>query len=155
MKRIIYISLLMALLCGCESPLANTAVSQDEKITSFIESRYSENPVIFSNGVNRIVLEEGDSTCFAAKGNLVDFSYIAYQFTGSSLGNPYARGDMVATLGDGEMIEGLEYGMEGMCPGEKAYIVFSCKYGYKQSVAGVGSDQALLFEVFMNEIKQQ
>lgn len=155
MKKIIYISLLLALLCGCESPLANTAVSQDEKITSFIESRYSDNPVIFNNGVNRIVLEEGDSTCFAAKGDLVDFTYMAYQFNGSIPSSPYARGDMAVTLGDGEMLEGLEYGMEGMCPGEKAYIVFSCKYGYKQSVAGVGSDQALLFEVFMNEIKQQ
>ena len=145
---------MVALLSGCESTLANLAVTQDEKITAFIESKYSENPVIFSNGVNRIVLEEGDSTCFATRGDVLDFSYQAYQFTGS-IGSPFARGEEVRTLGDGEMIEGLEYGMEGMCPGEKAYIVFSCKYGYKQSLAGVGSDQALLFEVFLNEIKRQ
>ena len=50
------------------------------------------------------------------------------------------------------MIKGLKYGITGMCPGEKSYIVFSCKYGYDKSVAGIGKDQALVFEVYMNEI---
>lgn len=154
MKRLTVILSILFVLCGCENELANTAVSQDEKISSFIESKYSENPVIYNNGVNRIVLEEGDSTCFAAKGNLVDFTYVAYPFT-SSIGSAFARGDVVETLGEGKMLEGLEYGLVGMCPGEKAHIIFSCKYGYKETVAGIGRDQALVFEVFMNDIKEQ
>ena len=49
-------------------------------------------------------------------------------------------------------LRGLKYGITGMCPGEKSYIVFSCKYGYDKPVAGIGKDQALVFEVYMNEI---
>ncbi len=154
MKRLSYILSLVILLCGCENQLANTAVTQDEKITSFIESKYSGAPVIFNEGVNRIVLEEGDSTHFAAPGDLVNFSYVGYQFNGS-IGSAFTTGDAIHILGQGEMIKGLELGIEGMCPGEKSYIVFSCKYGYDKTVAGIGRDQALLFEVLMNDIKPQ
>ena len=154
MKRLSYIFILILLLCGCESQLANTAITQDEKITSFIESKYSDVPVIFNDGVNRIVLEEGDSTHFATRGDLVNFSYVGYQFSGS-IGAAFTSGDAIHILGQGEMIKGLELGIAGMCPGEKSYIVFSCKYGYDKTVAGIGRDQALLFEVLMNDIKPQ
>ena len=142
------------MLCGCEDQLANTAVSQDEKISSFIESKYSESKVIFNNGVNRIVLEEGDSTAFAAPGDIVDFTYIGYPFT-TSIGKAFTTGDFTGPLDDKELIKGLAYGMVGMCPGEKAYVVFSCKYGYNASVAGQGRDQALAFEVLLNEINPE
>lgn len=154
MKKVFFILILATLLYGCENELANTAVSQDEKITKFIESKYAESKVVFNNGVNRIVLEEGDGSCFAAPGDLVDFTYVGYPFSGS-IGSPFTRGDMQAHLSRDEMISGLVYGMEGMCPGEKAYIIFSCKYGYDKPVAGVGRDQALVFEVFMNDIDQE
>ena len=143
--------LLAMVLCGCEDQMATLAVTQDERISSFIESRYAEAPVIFNNGVNRIVLEEGDSTAFAAVGDIVDFTYVGYPFT-SSIGKAFANGDYTGLLDEKEMIKGLAYGMVGMCPGEKAYIIFSCKYGYDVSLAGVGRDQALVFEVLLNEI---
>ncbi|MBO4417703.1 MAG: FKBP-type peptidyl-prolyl cis-trans isomerase [Bacteroidales bacterium] len=146
--------ILVLSLCGCENQLANTAITQDEKITSFIESRYKDVPVIFNEGVNRIVLEEGDSTHFAVAGDLVNFSYVGYQFNGN-IGGAFTSGDAIHILGQGEMIKGLELGISGMCPGEKSYIVFSCKYGYDKTVAGIGRDQALLFEVLMNDIKPQ
>ena len=154
MKRLACILTLAVLLYGCENELANTAVSQEEKITSFIESKYSESPVIFQDGVNRIVLEEGDSTIFAAVGDLVRFDYVGYPFT-SSIGTAFTTGEAEYHLGQGEMIEGLEHGLVGMCPGEKAYVIFSCKYGYDKTVAGVGRNQALVFEVTMNEIKRE
>lgn len=151
MKKLINILLLLVLLCSCENELANKAVTQDEKISSFIESRYAESPVIFNGGVNRIVLEEGDSTAFAAPGDIVDFTYVGYPFT-TSIGKAFATGDYTGLLDENAMIKGLAYGMVGMCPGEKAYIIFSCKYGYNASVAGVGRDEALVFEVLLNEI---
>ena len=130
---------MLALLFGCEDPLANTAISQEEKIDSFIKSKYAESTVVPNEGVNRIVLEAGD------------FDYIGYTFS-SSIGNAFSRGSFQGRLGDGQMIKGLKYGITGMCPGEKSYIVFSCKYGYDKPVAGIGKDQALVFEVYMNEI---
>ena len=142
---------MLALLFGCEDPLANTAISQEEKIDSFIKSKYAESTVVPNEGVNRIVLEAGDSTIFASKGDLVDFDYIGYTFS-SSIGNAFSHGSFQGRLGDGQMIKGLKYGITGMCPGEKSYIVFSCKYGYDKPVAGIGKDQALVFEVYMNEI---
>ena len=148
MKRLLYILPLMALLFGCE---ANTAVQQNEKIESFITSKYAESPRIINEGVNRVVLEPGDSTAFAQKGDLVDFEYIGYPFT-SSIGSPFTQGSFKGILDDDNMIRGLAYGMVGMCPGEKAYIIFSCKYAYDKTVAGQGRDQALAFEVIMNEI---
>ena len=145
MKRLLYILPLLALLFGCEDPLANTAVTQDEKIDSFISSKYADSDVVLNEGVNRIVLEAGDSTIFAAKGDLVNFDYVGYPFT-TSIGKPFVEGTYEGRLGEGEMIKGLEYGITGMCPGEKSYIVFSCKYGYDKTVAGIGRDQALIFE---------
>ena len=82
---------MLALLFGCEDPLANTAISQEEKIDSFIKSKYAESTVVPNEGVNRIVLEAGDSTIFASKGDLVDFDYIGYTFS-SSIGNAFSRG---------------------------------------------------------------
>ena len=145
---------LVLLLCGCEDPLANTAITQEEKIDSFISSKYADNPCIYNEGVNRIVLEAGDSTAFAAVGDVVDFTYIGYPFT-SSPGSPFAQGKYTARLGEGELIKGLDYGIVGMCPGERSYIVFSCKYGYDRTVAGFGKDQALVFEVLLNEINPE
>ncbi len=153
MKRIAYI-LAVLLLWGCEDPLANNAVSQEDKIDSFISSKYADAARVFSNGVNRVVLEAGDSTAFAASGDIVDFSYIGYPFT-SSPGVPFTQGRHTARLGKGEIIKGLEYGIEGMCPGERSYIIFSCKYGYQRTVAGIGKEQALVFEVLLNEINPE
>ena len=146
--------ILATLLYGCENELANKAVTQDEKITSFLESEYADVPVIYNKGVNRIVLQEGDSTLFAAPGDLVSFEYDAHKFT-TSIGTSFATGETSCYLGRGELIDGLEYGIEGMCPGEKAYIIFSCKYGYKETVAGIGRDEALVFEVVMNDISRE
>ena len=153
MKKIIYI-LLLVLLFGGEDSMANTAVSQEDKIDSFIASKYADAAVVPNNGVNRIVLEAGDSTCFAAKGDIVDFEYIGYTFT-TSIGSAFTQGSYKGVLEKGKLIKGLEYGIEGMCPGERSYIVFSCKYGYDKTVAGIGSDQALAFEIFMNDINAE
>ena len=152
MKRLVLTLLAALALCACESGKANTAISQDEKIDSFIKSKYADSDVVFNNGVNRIVLEAGDSTAFAAPGDRVSFSYVGRNFSGSSIGGAFTLGEYTSTLGSGEMIQGLEYGIEGMCPGEHSYIIFSCKYGYDKSVAGIGSDQPLVFEVTLNEI---
>jgi FKBP-type peptidyl-prolyl cis-trans isomerase len=139
---------------GCEDPLANTAISQEEKIDKFIESKYQDSTIVSNQGVNRILLEAGDSTCFAAVGDVVDFQYIAYLFE-TSIGDPFAGGTYTARLGEGEMIKGLELGLEGMCPGEHSYIIFSCKYGYEKTVAGIGKDKALVFEVLMKDINPE
>ena len=155
MKRLAIALTACCLLCSCESELANTAISQDEKIDSFIKSKYADTPVAYNNGVNRILLEAGDSTAFAAAGDKVNFSYVAYPFNSSIESNPFAAGEYTAVLGSGEIIKGLEYGIEGMCPGERSYIVFSCKYAYGASVAGVGRDKALAFEVVLNEINPE
>ena len=153
MKKVFYI-LLLVLLFGCEDPMANTAVSQEDKIDSFIASKYADAAVVANNGVNRIVLEAGDSTCFAAKGDIVDFEYIGYTFT-SSIGSAFTQGSYKGPLEPGKLIKGLEYGIEGMCPGERSYIVFSCKYGYDKTVAGIAKGEALAFEIFMNGINAE
>ena len=153
MKKVFYI-LLLALLFGCEDPLANTALTQEDQIDKFIASKYAESTVVPNKGVNRIVLEAGDSTCFAAQGDIVDFDYIGYSFS-SSIGGAFTRGSYKDQLKSGKLIKGLEYGIEGMCPGERSYIIFSCKYGYDKGVAGIGKDAALVFEVFLNDINAE
>ena len=136
MKRLLYILPMLALFFGCDDPLANTAVQQEDKIDSFISSKYADAAVVFNEGVNRIVLEAGDSTCFAQKGDLVDFDYIGYQFTNNISSSPFTQGTYKGILDEDRLVKGLAYGLEGMCPGEKSYIIFSCKYGYNQTVAG-------------------
>ena len=153
MRRVAYI-LVALLLWGCEDPLANSAVAQDEKIDGFISSKYADAPCVFNNGVNRVVLEAGDSTAFAASGDVVDFAYIGYPFV-TSPGSPFTQGRQTVRLGEGALIKGLEYGITGMCPGEHSYIFFSCKYGYGRTVAGITKEQALVFEVLLNEINPE
>ncbi len=151
MKRILVITGILALLWGCEDPLASTAVSQDEKIDSFISSKYADSTVVYNRGVNRIVLSAGDSTRVAASGDTLSFDYIGYTFN-SSIESAFCQGSRRCSLGSGELIDALEYGLEGMTPGEHSYIISSCKYGYDNTVAGVGRDKALVFEVLLNEI---
>lgn len=140
---------------GCEDPLANTAISQEEKIDKFLESKYKDAVIVNNQGVNRILLEAGDSTCFAAAGDLVEFDYLGYPFETSIEDSPFAGGSYSARLGEGELIKGLDLGLEGMCPGEHSYIIFSCKYGYDKTVAGVGRDKALVFEVLLKAINPE
>ena len=140
---------------GCEDPLANTAISQEEKIDKFLESKYKDSVIVNNQGVNRILLDAGDSTCFAAVGDLVEFDYLGYSFETSIGENPFTGGTYSARLGEGELIRGLELGLEGMCPGEHSYIIFSCKYGYDNTVAGVGRDKALAFEVLLKAINPE
>ncbi len=151
MKRILVITGILALLWGCEDPLSSTAVSQDEKIDSFISSKYADSTVVFNRGVNRIVLSAGDSTRVAATGDTLAFDYIGYTFN-SDIESAFCQGSYRCPLGGGELIDALEYGLEGMTPGEHSYIIASCKYCYGSTVAGVGRDKALVFEVLLNEI---
>lgn len=154
MKKIVYILALAVALCACENELANKAIDQETKIDNFIQSKYSDGTVVYNDGVNRIVLEAGDSTAFVAAGDIVEFDYIGYTFE-SSIKSAFSQGSYTGSLESGKMVEGLVRGMVGMTPGEKSYIIFSCKYGYGSTVAGIGRDQALVFEVILNEINPE
>ncbi|MCF0173422.1 MAG: FKBP-type peptidyl-prolyl cis-trans isomerase [Bacteroidales bacterium] len=129
------------------------AVAQDEKIDKFLE-KYKDSVVVYNAGVNRIVLQQGlENGVVAQKGDEVTFDYVGSTFD-SAIGNQFAAGSFTAILGKGEMIAGLDKGIEGMKVGERSYILFSCANGYDTTVAGVSKTSALIFEVMLTEVKK-
>ncbi len=70
-------------------------------------------------------------------------------------GTEFDRGDLTATLGKGEVIRGVDIGMQGMCVGDKRRMVIPPHLAYGPSgIAGVIPPNAsLVFEVELKKIE--
>ena len=149
------LALLTASLCSCNETFKNEAISQEEKIDAFLESNYKDSLVVFNQGVNRIVKAAGIDGISAKKGDNVTFAYLAYTFSSSISEDPFASGEYTATIGKGEVLKGLDLGLEGMQLGEEAYIIFSCAYGFDKPVAGVPKVAAYAYYVKLLSINEE
>lgn len=152
---LISLMLLTASLCSCNESFKNAAISQEEKIDAFIEKNYKDSLVVFNQGVNRIVKFQGMDGITAHNGDNVTFAYLAYTFDTAISENPFASGEYTATIGKGEVLKGLDLGLDGMQLGEEAYIIFSCAYGFDKSIAGVPRVAAYAYYVKLLSINDK
>ena len=123
-----------------------------------------------NSGTTRIIMDQGSGDVVAEKGDSIYFYYAGYVFesgksslfctnrlataeeSGFQLTDPDYSIKKIR-LGSGDLIPGLENGLEGVLKGEHSELVFSAKYGYYDKPAyNVPSLSALLFEIWITEI---
>ena len=146
---------LTASLCSCNESFKNAAISQEEKIDAFLEKNYKDSLVVFNQGVNRIVKLPGIEGRMARTGDKVRFAYVAYSFSTDIGTSPFASGEYSATVGKGEVLKGLDLGLDGMQLGEESYILFSCAYGFDKPVAGTKKVAAYAYYVKLISINDK
>ncbi|MCF0177938.1 MAG: FKBP-type peptidyl-prolyl cis-trans isomerase [Bacteroidales bacterium] len=151
-KRYLFIILVLAALVSCsKEDEENKYITQDKEIETFIQTNFPDCPVVVNGGVSRVTVVETTGK-MAKKGDSVSFSYTAYILS-SGKGIQFAEGEYETVLGKGNLLEGLEKGIEGMKKGEEAYILFSGRYSYrKKTIGAVPSMSALIYCITLHDI---
>ncbi len=167
---LLFPALLLLESCSKEE-ITNRMTEQEAQIETFVKS-IQDARVEVSDGVWRVVLEEGSSNSVAASGDSIEFNYAAYIFSSGKgvlydtnvksiadeagiyreLTHLIPRREL---LGKGRMLSGLDKGLISSKPGEKSYIIFSARHGFGNVQAGlVPKMSPLLIEVWMIEVKK-
>ncbi len=172
MKKILFCLLVCLCVFSCtKEDRKFLVVQQESAIDSYIKT-LTNSEVVYCNGVVRAVLDRGTTKDTAAVGDSVYFYYAGYIFSNGKGQLFHTNSDSVAqannwpmeaqgatlrtaSLGSGELLKGLDYGMEGMGLNEHSYIIFNADYGYgNQRVGQVPALSALLFEVWLKQIRK-
>jgi FKBP-type peptidyl-prolyl cis-trans isomerase len=111
-------------------------------------------PTTLQIGIKQKVAPED---CIAAKkGDNLKMEYTGTLFdTGKQFDSSIGRAPFEFTLGVGQVIQGWDQGLLGMCVGEKRKLVIppSLAYGSRGAGGVIGPDATLVFEVELLEIK--
>ena len=165
------------LLCGCaKQSLENIYSNQEAKIDRFISGIIDSNPeysVVHNNGSNRVIMSQGTGPALK-EGGRISFYYAGYTFNGNlNASNIFATNNQAfaeengwsvsdpdyevktAVLAEGELLEGLLYGLEGVREGEVCLILFSGKYGYgKKHIGTIPANSALAFQIWVERVSE-
>jgi FKBP-type peptidyl-prolyl cis-trans isomerase len=106
------------------------------------------------SGVKLLVVNNG-SGAPAKKGDKVCIHYIGCLESGEEFENTYSKSKpFTFTLGSGEVIQGLDLGLEGMKPGESRKIIVPAALAYgDRRVSTIPPNSTLVFQVELVEIK--
>ena len=177
MKVLLRISLILLTVAGCTGQsLQQVYDAQEKKIDSFVTAQTSKSEcrVEYNGGAVRVVLSEGTSEQTLSAGGTVSFYYAGYVLSGTSVSNSnlfatnyknvadaagWSLSDEsvlsieTVSLSEGELLEGLRLGLEGVKEGEECYILFSGKYGYGKKTAGtIPAKSALVYHIWVESI---
>jgi FKBP-type peptidyl-prolyl cis-trans isomerase len=115
-----------------------------------------EAPTTLQIGIKHKIAPED---CIAAKkGDSLSMHYTGTLFDGGKqFDSSIGRGPFEFTLGVGQVIQGWDQGLLGMCVGEKRKLVIPPQLAYGSRGAGgvIGPDATLVFEVELLEIKNK
>ena len=156
-KRLTFIlyTAILLILTSCESEYQTSLAKQEEYIDSYIAANYSDCEIVFNDGVNRIVVNEGSGSP-AEEGDIMSIYCAGYTFGSSGPESQFTELDFSFTLGEDPIIEGLELGLAGARAGETCVILFTAKHGYGQSSLGVVPEAtALAFLVYVKSVSKQ
>jgi len=169
---------LLGLSCTTQS-LQSVYDAQEKKIDSFVSARISAGALrsTYNGGSVRVVLSEGFSADSLAADGVVSFYYAGYTLNGTSTSKNYlfatnrkeeaeaagwALSDTTGfgletlVLDDGELVEGLRNGLEGVRSGEECYILFSGKYGFgKRALGTIPARSALVYHIWVESITNE
>lgn len=164
---------IMFLLVSCrKQDDENTYVSQESGIDSYISSLVSANGynVVRLNGSNRVIISKGTSADSLETGDSLYFHYSGYTFSGGK-GSLFVTNDTTVAkaagfatdgvaekvvFGNDGLISGLHNGLHGVRTGQKCYIIFSAKYGYRNKVMfNLSKLTPLLFDVTVDKVVKQ
>lgn len=176
--KIYYIALLLtfSLLLSCGSAEDNTIINQDTLIEQFITTLKSDSLfkyVDYANGVSHVVFEKGDEHFSVGYGDSVYFYYSAGVITSGSTFFlydtniiDYAREMGLDTtirsfnpkgevVGKGNLIKGLDLGLQ-MCKWQEVrYILFNSDLGYGSEPLGlIPAYSPIMYYVYIDGVKK-
>ena len=174
--------LLAALVPACNKQSVQQAYDKQETyISNFVEAQCKADTnatVTYKDGVVRIVLHdtlqrEGLLADTLRSGGTVSFYYAGYTLTSATVSssglfatNHKETADRIGwrvndttafniktlTL-DGQLLDGLQRGLEGVRNQDECYILFSGKYGFGSHVQGtIPARSALVYHIWVNSI---
>jgi len=162
---ILCIAALLAVCCEKEDR-KNTYANQEALIDSYVSSLSTDYTVVYSDGVVRVILDEGGSQTLQS-GDSLYFHFSGYVFSHGK-GTLFATNDPEVAAENGfvtdgkafgvkyghsALVEGLKKGLEGVKEGEHCYIIFSARYGYgNQIMSTLPKMTPLLFEMDIDKI---
>lgn len=153
-KKILLICSAAALAISCTTEIETAVVNQEGDIDRYISSAFSGKEVVRSGGSNRVILSEGNGR-YVEKGDLVQIAYVGYVLGSSGPSQQFAADTATVRVGGGELVKGLDEGLQGAREGEEAAILFTTKEGYfKEAVGLVPEQSALMFDVLIGNIKE-
>ncbi|PKO96502.1 MAG: hypothetical protein CVU12_05010 [Bacteroidetes bacterium HGW-Bacteroidetes-7] len=176
MKKLIltavFVFSVISLMLSCtKDDRENNMLQQETSIESYVKT-FSEQRVQVYDKVWRVVMVEGTESVEAQKGDSVFFDYAAYIFNSGkgflfSTNKRSIAEDAKMTqdvslfnkwkvrLGNGELISGLDEGLEGVKRGERCYVVFSSRKGFGSVQIGlVPKMSPLIYEVWITDVKK-
>ena len=158
MKPRLFFFLAVALLTvlACQSEVREANINQDKYIDDYISSHYAESTVYRNGGAVRIVLVDTlKGVPVIEAGDSVYLFYAGYTFGQKGPETQFVLDSAMIRFGSGDLVRGLEKGLEGARLGEESLIIFSADDGYgSQAVGLVPENSALLFDVGVAWIKK-
>lgn len=153
-KRLFLIMSIVVLAVSCESEYQTTLVDQESFIDKYITSQFADNTVIRNEGVNRVIIKEGNGQTIE-KGDRVSFYYAGYVLTAQGPSLLFTTDQATVTIGEGDLIKGLDIGLVGARNGEESLLIFTADYGYgRNSVNLVPEASALLFQTVVTHVQK-
>lgn len=153
-KRLFLIVSIAVLAVSCESEYQTTLVDQENFIDKYIASQFADNTVIRNEGVNRVIIKEGSGPTIE-KGDQVSFYYVGYVLTAQGPSMIFTADQTTVTIGEGDLIKGLDIGLVGARKGEESCLIFTADYGYgKNSVNIVPETSALFFQTVVKYVQK-
>ncbi|PWW72444.1 peptidyl-prolyl cis-trans isomerase [Tuber magnatum] len=106
-------------------------------------------------GVAKVVIREGNGTCFPKKGDSVKMHYVGTLIDGTKFDSSRDRNDPFETrIGVGQVIRGWDEAVPQMSLGETAKLTISPDYGYgaRGFPPVIPANATLIFEVELLKI---
>ena len=152
------LSFLVILASCAKSQKETTLTSQEIAIDSYVSSYVEENPdsrFVVNGGSWRLVLEEGDGTILVERGDYVRMVSSYYIFSSGKGLNFVPENEAWFTIGNSELLKGVEMGITGAGAGEKCQIIFSAQYGFGDEQVGiVPAMSPIIVEILIKEIEK-
>lgn len=173
--RLMVICVLTAASVSCSKEAKDKTINtQEESISKYISSNFSDYRLVTREGSNRIIIDSGFGTDALEFGDSLTFYYAGYVFNNGP-SQIFATNDQsvaeknnfdITTQKDtysaysvlfesGSFVSGLVNGLYGVTEGEHCIILFSARYGFgDKAVANVPGLSALIYEVWVEGIKK-
>ncbi len=164
--KILIIGLMISFLSCAKQDRENTITSQEGAIDSYISSLENVE-VVRNGGSNRVIVTPGNNNLVVERGDSLYIRYAGYRFSRGK-GGIFATNDPVVAIESGfpclrtpekiklgatELVEGLDFGLEGVKEGEYCYIIFSAKYGYGNvELYNIPKLTPLFYEVWVDKV---
>lgn len=169
MKKSLVISALFAaftLVLACSKQnAAETYTAQESAIDKYVYGKFDSSAVRHFLGSTRVTVTPGKEGADSLERGDSAYIYWAGYIFNSGPGTLFSTNDPAIStayqdttalgikLGETPLVSGLENGLAGIVEGEKAYIVFSGKYGFGgDAVYSIPPYSALIYQVTISDI---